>query len=93
MFNASRVQLSYPSLASLLSMQLTFEYQVVIYTRRSISKRVLKKWFDFVVVIERRNAVRGQECHDDLERRKAAYPNRVDSRVSGRPTSQRLVMR
>ena len=41
------------------------------------------------MVVERRNAVRGQECHDDLERRKAAYPNRVDSRVSGRPTSQR----
>jgi hypothetical protein len=35
-FNASRVQLSYPSLASLPSMQLTFEYQFVIYTRRSI---------------------------------------------------------
>jgi hypothetical protein len=37
--------------------------------------------------------VRGQECHDGLELRKAAYPNRVDSRVSGRPTSQHLVMR
>jgi hypothetical protein len=73
-FNASRVQLSYPSRASLLSMQLTFEYQVVICTRRSISKRVLKKWFGLVVVEERRNAVRGQECHDEIERRRAAYP-------------------